>query len=252
MFKKLFGLGRQEVPPPSTPEEARIYVVGDIHGRIDLLEDMHRQILEDAASAPALQKKVIYLGDYVDRGDSSRAVLDLLAGNPLADLNPVYLSGNHEQMMVAFLDDITIAGLWLGNGGDSTLLSYSVGMPSDKTGDEKLRSMQRDFRAKLPPAHLTFMRSLELYHIEKDYLFVHAGIAPGIPLEEQGSQDFLWIRDEFLRSKADHGYCVVHGHSIVDMPEFLPNRIAIDTGAYYSGRLTCLVLEGQERRFMQT
>ena len=170
----------------------------------------------------------------------------------MADLNPVYLSGNHEQMMVAFLEDIAIAGMWLGNGGDSTLLSYAVGMPSDKTGDEKLRSMQQDFRAKLPSSHLQFLRGLELYHIERDYLFVHAGVAPGVPIEEQGSEDFLWIREEFLRSRADHGHCVVHGHSIVDMPEFLPNRIAIDTGAYYTGRLTCLVLEGQERRFMQT
>ena len=149
-------------------------------------------------------------------------------------------------MMVAFLEDIAIAGMWLSNGGASTLLSYSVGMHTDKTGDEKLRSMQRDFQAKLPPAHLEFLRKLELYHIEKDYLFVHAGVAPGVPLEEQGSEDLLWIREEFLRSKAHHG------HSIVDMPEFLPNRIAIDTGAYYSGRLTCLVLEGQERRFLQT
>ncbi|NKB20491.1 MAG: serine/threonine protein phosphatase [Alphaproteobacteria bacterium] len=245
-------MGRQEVEPPSTPAAARLYVIGDIHGRADLLQDLHRQIIDDAATAPELRKTVIYLGDYVDRGDASRAVLDLLVENPLADLNPIYLSGNHEQMMVAFLEDIAIAGMWLRNGGDTTLLSYSVGMPADKTGDEKLRSMQRDLREKLPPAHLEFLRRLGLYHIEEDYLFVHAGVAPGIPIEDQGSEDFLWIREEFLRSKAHHGHCIVHGHSIVDMPEFLPNRIAIDTGAYYSGRLTCLVLEGQERRFMQT
>jgi serine/threonine protein phosphatase 1 len=154
MFKKLFGLGRQEAPPPSTPEAARIYVVGDIHGRVDLLQDLYRQIIEDATTAPGLRKTVVYLDDYVDRGEAPCAVLDLLAGNPLADLNPIYLSGNHEQIMVAFLEDIAIAGMWLSNGGDSTLLSYAVGMPADKTGHEKLRSMQQGFQEKLPPAHL--------------------------------------------------------------------------------------------------
>ncbi|MBK20646.1 MAG: metallophosphoesterase [Rhodospirillaceae bacterium] len=252
MFGKLFGKGRQQMPPPSVTAGSRVYVIGDIHGRVDLLHDIHQQILQDISSAPDLDTTVIYLVDYVDRGDASCAVIDLLVENPLAHLNPIFLSGNHEQMMVAFLEDIAIAGMWLGNGGNSTLLSYAVGAPTDKTGDEKLRIMQRDFRAKLPPEHLEFLRSLSLYHIEQDYLFVHAGVAPGVPIEDQGSEDFLWIRDEFLRSRANHGHCIVHGHSIVDMPEFYPNRIAIDTGAYYSGRLTCLVLEGQERRFLQT
>jgi len=234
-----------------TPDGTRIYAIGDIHGRVDLLRLLHERIRDDAEGHPG-RRVLIYLGDYVDRGEQSRQVIDLVLEDSLAGFETVRLMGNHEDMMSAFLEDPSVGQAWMFNGGDATLLSYRVGAPADLLGEARILSMQQKFRDALPDSHRAFLRSLVLYHIEGDYLFVHAGVRPGAAPEDQERQDLMWIREPFLSSKADHGYCVVHGHTIVSEPEFHPNRIAIDTGAYYTNTLICLVLEGDGHRVLQT
>ena len=253
MLKKLFRTRKKATVSAATaPDDCRLYVVGDVHGRVDLLQRIREQICADAAAATSSRKILIHLGDYVDRGESSRQVVDLLLDEPLDGFETVFLTGNHEEMMLGFLDNAAVGAMWLHNGGDATLFSYGVRMGSGTSLDQRYIEMQRSLRDKVPERHLAFLRELKPYHVEGDYLFVHAGIQPEVPLDQQVSQDLLWIRDEFLYSKADHGYCVVHGHTIVSQPEFLPNRIAIDTGGYFSNTLTCLVLEGSTQRILQT
>jgi len=253
MFSRLFGRRREVSEPPAAPAGMRFYAVGDIHGRIDLLTLLHAKMREDAAAAaPDLRKIAVYLGDYVDRGDASRAVIDHLIGEPLPGFERVFLKGNHEAIMLDFLDDPLVGRGWLFNGGDATLYSYGVGFESAANREERLGRMRDGLEAALPPAHRAFLDSLALYHVAGDYLFVHAGIRPGRALDEQTEEDLLWIREEFLGSGDHHGHCVVHGHTISSTPDVRNNRIGIDTGAYFSGRLTCLVLEGRSQRLIQT
>lgn len=240
------------VEAPKVPDGRRVYVVGDVHGRADLLRKLHERILEDAKTFADGRTVVVYLGDYVDRGPQSREVIDLLLDEPLTGFEAVYLKGNHEQFLLEFLADASVGPIWMFNGGDATLYSYKVGRTGPWSGDEALRRLQADFRANLPERHLEFFRSLGLSHVEGDYLFVHAGIRPGVAFEEQKEFDLLWIREEFLHSQADHGRVVVHGHTIAPDPDVRANRIGIDTGAFASGRLTCLILEGESRTFLQT
>jgi serine/threonine protein phosphatase 1 len=237
---------RTALAPPGT----RIYAIGDIHGRVDLLRATHERILADAQHSTARRKLVIYLGDYIDRGLESRQVIDLLLDEPLPGFQPVYLKGNHEKALLDFLNDVSVATEWFFYGGDATLYSYKVTRPTPGGGPQALLQVQADLMAKLPERHLSFYQSLAPYHCEGDYLFVHAGLKPGVPIEKQSEDDLLWIRDEFLRSDADHGYLVVHGHTISPRPEVKSNRIGIDTGAYATGRLTCLRIEEDEREFL--
>ncbi len=239
-------------PAPRVPEGSRIYVIGDIHGRADLLDRLHGLIIADARAHPAARKLAVYLGDYLDRGYESREVVEGLLVRPLEGFDAVHLRGNHEKVMLDFLEDSGIALNWLMIGGDATLYSYGV-VTAPRAGYlDDMDAVQRAFRDALPPSHLDFYRGLENYHVEGDYLFVHAGIRPGVALAEQKARDLIWIRDEFLNSTADHGKMVVHGHSIVEEPEVRANRIAIDTGAFATGRLTCLVLDGDARTFLGT
>ena len=162
------------------------------------------------------------------------------------------MRGNHEEFMLRFLEDASVGDMWLRNGGDATVYSYGVGMPAIADREERFRVLHDDLAQKVPAGHLAFLRDLRLYHAEGDYAFVHAGIRPGRPLDAQVPEDVLWIRGDFLSSRADHGRCIVHGHSIADEVDVQPNRIGIDTGAYFSGRLTCLVLDGESRAVLQT
>ena len=239
-------------PSSATPAGSRLYAVGDIHGRADLLEALLEQIEADAARHPQPAKRLIYLGDYVDRGPASSAVIDLVLHNGPPGIEVVPLMGNHEEMMLRFLEDIAVARTWMMNGGDATLLSYGVEPPSMFAGTPRLLQAQQQFAEHLPARHWSFLQGLATSRAEGDYLFVHAGVRPGVALDRQRTEDLLWIRDEFLDSDRDFGKVVVHGHSISLDPEFRPNRIGIDTGAYRSGQLTCLVLDGAERTLLTT
>jgi serine/threonine protein phosphatase 1 len=231
------------------PEGSRIYAIGDIHGRADLLERLRMVIVEDAKLRPVRRKVVVYLGDYVDRGTDSRGVVDLLAREPLAGFESVFLKGNHEDSLLQFLTDPGITPAWMAYGGEATLYSYGV-RPPDSRRVEDVLAAQKAFTQALPPGHLAFLKALKLVHVEGDYAFVHAGFREGVPIEFQDPQDMMWIRNEFLYSDADFGKVAVHGHTITDQPEIRPNRIGIDTGAFAT--LTCLVLEETEKRFLAT
>ncbi len=241
--------------PRAVPDDTRVYAVGDIHGRADLLTALHDRIRDDAAKSAAGRKVAVYLGDYVDRGNESKQVIDLLLDPPLEGFESVHLKGNHEAFMLDFLSDPLVAQVWIANGGGATLASYGVEyghLTGRPLGTEELDELRLALIEALPARHREFLDDLALYHREGDYLFVHAGIRPGVPIERQDEEDLVWIRDEFLDSPADHGFVVVHGHTIEWNPAVRPNRIGIDTGAFASGTLTALVLEGEERDFLHT
>ena len=253
MFGNIFSRWRTNKARESrVPEGQRVYAVGDIHGRLDLLGALHELIAKDAAEAPDQSKTIIYLGDYIDRGLESRGVIDCLIERPIADVDPVFLLGNHEDALLNFIEDFGVGESWMTFGGDATLYSYGVQIKGLLSDQQNMIAAQVDLREKLPDSHLAFLRGLETHHRIGDYFFVHAGIRPGVPLDEQETGDLIWIRNEFLKSRADHGSVVVHGHSISLEVEDLPNRINIDTGAYASGVLTCLVLEGGDHWLLQT
>jgi serine/threonine protein phosphatase 1 len=254
MIGRFFTLrGRDEpAPPAAAPPGTRIYAVGDIHGRLDLLTALTERILADAAQHQASRKVVVYLGDYIDRGDQSRQVIEHLLHETLPGFERVHLKGNHEDIMLRFLADASVGPNWLTYGGMETLESYGIDPPAPRDGAAEMERARRALAAVLPSEHLAFLRALPLAHEEGGYFFVHAGIRPGVPLDQQTEMDMLWIRDEFLRSDAAFGRVVVHGHSIAPEPEIRRNRIGIDTGAFHSGHLTCLVAEGTERSFLQT
>ena len=229
--------------PASLPSGQRVYAVGDVHGCLDRLTVLHALIAADLAARPVAQPVLVHLGDYVDRGPDSAGVVALLAaGAPVPGLPTVNLMGNHEHMMLAALasGEAEAAELWLANGGADSL--HSWGVP---------RSAQpNDWAAHLPIPHLLFLRDLALRHQAGGYLFVHAGVRPGIKLDQQTRHDLLWIREPFLSSAQDHGAIVVHGHTPRPEPAVRSNRIGIDTGAVMGGMLTCAVLEADRLGFL--
>lgn len=235
---------------PYVPEGMRIYVIGDIHGEIDLLEELHQKMLADAADAPTTQILQIFLGDYIDRGPDSKGVVDWLMSSPPAGWQRVCLKGNHETMVHDFLEDSQTLKRWQQLGASRTLQSYGVRL-SDQKNKISAAALQADFARKLSKEHRGFYSDLPLFFEMGSYFFVHAGIRPDRPFEEQEEIDLLWIRDEFLQSKLDFGKIIVHGHTPVSRPKVFHNRINIDTGAYMSGKLTCLVLENNEQRFLK-
>ncbi len=258
MLHRLFG-GRSKPTAQAAarravvPEGCRLYVIGDVHGRLDLLTALHARIASDRQARPHDgEDKVVYLGDYIDRGPYSREVIDYLLSGPLPGCAAVHLMGNHEEAMLRFLDDVEVGPAWVSFGGEATLLSYGVRRAPNMIGRRRFEDMRRQLIEKAPQRHVAFLRGLRLSFEAGDYLFVHAGVRPGIAVADQKPQDLLWIRGTFLSSDADHGKVVVHGHTPTDAPQVLPNRIGIDTGAFASGVLTCLVLEGGDRRFLST
>lgn len=224
-----------------------VYAIGDVHGRDDLLETMHARIASDLQSRhPEADATIVHVGDYVDRGPDSLAVIDRLMSG-VAGFETICLKGNHEAMMLACVgtDDRQTWSAWRANGGDATLRSMGLGGLFNRVDSTRLKQA-------LGAARLAWLRSLPLTHRTADALFVHAGIVPGRPLELQEEEDLLWIRDGFLDSEADHGFLVVHGHTPMATPDRQPNRLGIDTGAVYTGRLTAAVLgEAQKVRFIE-
>lgn len=231
------------------PAGLRIYAIGDIHGRLDLLQRLYAKIRSELDAARPQWSVEIFLGDYVDRGPQSRGVLEFLLSKPAAD-GRVCLMGNHEDMLIDALADPAGMENWIHNGGLATLASYDVAA-DHSAGSASLLRLRSVFLSVLPPSHRAFMERLLRMVTFGSYVFVHAGIRPGRALDAQDPADLVWIREPFLYSDADFGKIVVHGHTPAAEPEIRANRINIDTGAYFSGRLTCLVLEGETRRFLQ-
>ena len=230
------------------PEPRRLYVIGDIHGRADLLERMIAAISGDLQTRPLDQCLTVTLGDYIDRGLDSRGVVERLAHNPFPT-DYIALKGNHEDLLTTFLKDPASGDLWRRNGGLETLHSYGVDVAPLMRGRDYAETAAA-LRAALPPEHAAFFAGLPLTLTAQRYFLCHAGVRPGIPLKRQSEADLLWIRDEFLDSTADFGRVVVHGHTPVWEPEVCANRINVDTGAFMTGRLTCAVLEDTDIRFL--
>lgn len=236
---------RSEVPPGY-----RLYAIGDIHGRDDLLAELLARIDADSDQRGAAKRVLVFLGDLVDRGSSSAEVVERLRTYKSAGTRLVFLAGNHEEVLLRIIDGE--AGLvpdWLRFGGAECLLSYGA-------DPQRLRKMAPDsaielIRAAVPASHVEFLRSFDDTFRAGDYLFVHAGIRPGIPLAEQAPSDLRWIREPFLTDRAEHGFVVVHGHTIREAVEQRANRIGIDTGAYRTGVLTAVGLEGTDRWFLE-
>ena len=247
MFRLFEKSAEGATQPAWVPDGTRVYAVGDIHGSLDRLKALHESILRDAEDSVASRKVVVYVGDYVDRGPDCRGVINLLIEQPLPDFESVHLIGNHEHMMLRFLEDGSTARIWLMNGGDATMQSFGVDPFAQPMGAEAMREALND---SLTEAERSFLEGLQLSHVEGDYLFVHAGIRPGVALEDQEDHDLIWIRDPFLASSDNFGKIVVHGHTPVREPERRSNRIGIDTGAVYGGPLTALVLEDDSQRFL--
>jgi serine/threonine protein phosphatase 1 len=238
------------LPDAQTPPGLRLYAIGDVHGRTDLLVDMHQRVARDLEHRPVGDWRVIHLGDYVDRGPDSAGTLELLCDYQRQGHGD-FLLGNHDRFLLDFLIDPESADvdLWIVNGGIKTLDSFGIdGMRLVYSLDENYRALLHDaLRAEIRPGQLTFLVGLQTMLRYGDYAFVHAGVQPGVALAEQSENDLIWIREPFLSSEADHGAVIVHGHTPVDAVEVRPNRIGIDTGAVFTGNLTCLVLEGAAR-----
>jgi serine/threonine protein phosphatase 1 len=231
------------------PAGRRLYVVGDIHGRADLLNRMFDLIYQDMRAKSPERVIEIFIGDYVDRGRESKAVLDLLSSPPLGE-ERICLKGNHEQMLFDFLADSTTGSFWTEFGGGDTLLSYGV-RPKLNMAPAEAEKARLELREVLPLGHYRFLSGLPISFRCGGYFFAHAGVRPGVDLDQQTPEDLLWIRDPFLTSTRSFGAVVVHGHTPALEPVILPNRVCIDTGAFATGRLTCIVLEGTQRRFLQ-
>jgi serine/threonine protein phosphatase 1 len=228
---------------------ARAYAVGDIHGRLDLLEPLLAKIAEDARARPAKRTYIIFLGDLIDRGPDSAGVVERLRNYRPDFATPIFLAGNHEEVMLRVLQgEPDILGDWLKFGGAECLASYGIDAGT-LTRMEPDKAMEL-LRSKVPSAHIEFLEGFADTFRFGDYLFVHAGIRPGVPLAEQDQFDLRWIREPFLSGADEHGAIVVHGHTIVSEVDERSNRICIDTGAYHSGILTAVGIEDDQRWYL--
>jgi serine/threonine protein phosphatase 1 len=246
-----FNLRRRASARAEIPAGERVYAIGDVHGRLDLLCDLLTLIEADDRAREPAQTTIIMLGDLIDRGPHSAETLEFLIKARPGFATFRFLMGNHEEAMLRSLveDADPRESGWLSFGGLQTLSSYRV--PAHVL-DERGPRLAAELRRIIPIEHLIFLTTFETRIRLGDYLFVHAGIRPGIPLEQQDDDDFRWIRTAFLNDRSDHGFVVVHGHTIASEPEFRRNRIGIDTGAYYTGRLTALGLERDQRWTLDT
>jgi serine/threonine protein phosphatase 1 len=230
--------------PGTLPAGQRVYAIGDVHGCADRLDALHDLIREDLSERPIAEPTVVHLGDYVDRGEDSAGVLAMLARGWGDGQSPrlINLTGNHEEMLLAALDGRTpqSAQQWLANGAAPTLASWGI-QPG---------TSPHLWQALIPPEQLALLRELAVHHRQGGYIFVHAGLRPGVPFERQSREDMLWIREPFLSFRGAHPGVVVHGHTPERTPSVRINRIGIDTGAVMGGELTALVLEGDRLGFL--
>jgi serine/threonine protein phosphatase 1 len=251
--KALLNMVRRTQPRAErVPDGMRVYAIGDIHGRLDLLDALLDSIAEDdRARGHDVETRYIFLGDLIDRGPDSRGVVERLLAFSKSGASARFLMGNHEQVFLRALEGDKKSLRFLGRiGGRETLISYGISEEDYKTlGFEELAVHAAE---KVPAEHVAFLSGFENMIALGDYLFVHAGIRPGVTLDEQEDHDLYWIRDEFLTHKESFGAIVVHGHSIAEEIDVRANRIGIDTGAFATGRLTAIGLEGGERWFLST
>jgi len=241
------------LPEARTPPGLRIYAIGDVHGCADLLAEMHVRIAGDLTRRPVADWRVVHVGDYIDRGPESSRVLDMLADysdNPHAE----FLCGNHDAFLIEFLRGGGLQGfeVWMRNGGVQTLENYGLdgSRHASWLNERPLDRLRGELDAAMGAKVKAFLDDLDLMIRYGDFVFVHAGLRPGVSLELQEPMDLMWIRDEFLLDPTDHGAVVVHGHTPVNEVDVQPNRIGIDTGAVFSGTLTCLVLQDADRALL--
>jgi serine/threonine protein phosphatase 1 len=235
---------------PSLPSADRIYAVGDIHGRLDLLDQLVALIDTDIASRPTSRPIHVFLGDYIDRGSASRQTIDRLI--ELSEMREcVFLKGNHELIALKCLSDRNLFDQWMRLGGVETLMSYGV-VAAQRVSGRPIAELQGAFHHALPQAHLRFFRDLQPSFACGDFFFAHAGVKPGVELSRQMESDLLWIREEFLTSNVDFGKIIIHGHTPTREVDVAPNRVNIDTGAFATGRLTCLVIEKETLSVIDT
>jgi serine/threonine protein phosphatase 1 len=252
VFKRLFGIAK-ETPPRiwNAPVGQRIYAIGDIHGRRDLLDDLLARIDSDDAARPPAQTQIIFLGDLVDRGSDSRGVVERLIQLREASDNVRLLKGNHEELLIRVYEgDKRATSLFHRVGGRETMLSY--GMSEDEYDAVDLSELAELIPNHVPTAHIDFLKSFDDWIEAGDYLFVHAGIRPGLAIEEQETSDLRWIRRDFTEHKGEFSHMVIHGHTITEGVDEQRNRIGIDTGAFATGKLTAIGIEGSERWFLST
>ena len=236
---------------PSVPDGYRVYAIGDIHGRLDLLDEALLQIESDIDGRKPAQNIVVFLGDLIDRGPSSAQVVERLRTYRRKSVRTIFLIGNHEEVFLRLLrGESRYLRDWLAFGGAECARSYGISVSALKRM-EPARAVAV-LSEKVPENHRSFLQSfVDTFRIGS-YLFVHAGIRPGVPLADQSQSDLRWIRQPFLENGDDHGFIVVHGHTIADQVDVQDNRIGLDTGAYRTGVLTAMGLEGRERWFVQT
>ncbi len=242
--------GSAEVRQRGVPHGQRIYAIGDIHGYDQLLDALLEQIRQDVASYSGTVT-LVYLGDYIDRGLGAARVLHRVRQKPDWASDVVPLRGNHEEMILQFIDDPVAAVSWCQYGGLETLASYDVPVGNIQLG-RGVTEARDALVERMPAAHLDFLCNLTLSTQMGGVFFCHAGVRPRIELADQKASDLLWIREEFLNATDDFGAYVVHGHTPTEAPQVRANRLNIDTGAYLSGCLTCAVLEGRGVRFLST
>jgi serine/threonine protein phosphatase 1 len=237
---------------PTGPDGYRAYAIGDIHGRADLLEELLAKVEADIGSHPPTENFIVFLGDLIDRGPDSAAVVERLRTYGVRDATTVFLSGNHEEVMLRVLagEKGGLLADWLQFGGAECVASYGLDPAALATMSEA--AAIKAIRAKVPKTHEEFLSSFADTFRFGDYLFVHAGIRPGLGIAEQTQADLRWIREPFLGDTKDHGFVVVHGHTISKKVEERGNRIGLDTGAYRTGVLTALAVEGTDRWFLDT
>lgn len=249
-FRSLFASDRG-TGEPSVPAGYRVYAIGDIHGRLDLLDDALARIEADIDARAPAQTILVFLGDLIDRGPSSAQVVERLRTYRRPAVRTVFLSGNHEEVLLRLLrGESRFLHDWLSFGGAECARSYGVS-PTALKRMEPAAAVDA-LRKAIPEADWAFLQGfVDTFRIGS-YLFVHAGVRPGVPLADQAQSDLRWIRRPFLENDDDHGFIVVHGHTIAEQVDVRANRIGLDTGAYRTGVLTAMGLEGCERWFLQT
>ena len=255
MISRLFKRKPQIRAPrvPTVPEGVVAWAVGDIHGRLDLLEPLVRHMIADTAATQAERTVVIFLGDYIDRGPDSRGVIRHLADLPKnRGIEWRFLKGNHEEAMLDFLVDPSTGPTWCEYGGDATLASYGLRLPQMRHKPEGWANLSADLDHKISPPERAFLEALELSIAIGDYFFAHAGARPGVPLSGQSDRDLMWIRNSFLESDVEFEKVVVHGHTPAQEVHADHRRVGVDTKAYSSGVLTALRLETTEQKITQT